>query len=112
MKAALIIGCSRYDSPAIADIDFACEDADQFAELLREHSGFAAENIYVLSSRESDFRHRPTRNNIISSLTLFRRESPPPESIEQFVFYFSGHGFHSVQDGRDYLLPRTALIRA
>lgn len=105
MKLAFVIGCSSYDDPDIADLDFSDDDAKDFAAAIEKNCGFSQEDIRILSSNHSDRRFWPTKSNIIRLLKPRLQRNPP---IDTVWFFFSGHGLHSSRDQRDYLVPQDA----
>jgi molecular chaperone DnaK len=106
VKAAVIVGCSKYDDADIADLRFAHKDAAHAAHMLQTVAGVNPANILMLRD-QSQQSHLPTRTNLLRGLTALGRDLPqPPETL---YFFFSGHGFHSPKDDSDYLLLRDSI---
>ncbi|SAL86424.1 molecular chaperone DnaK [Caballeronia choica] len=106
MNKAIVIGCSKYDDPEIGALQFAHTDAQQFAAALRTYCGIDCDrDIVLLTSPESPGARAATRANITQAI---RRLSGSNDDI--IFVYFSGHGFKSVSDGKDYLLPCDAVF--
>lgn len=102
MVRAVVIGCSNYIDPKIGDLQFAHNDAVQFAETLKEYCGIPQSEVLL---RISPGEPSADRGNIYQA--LLEMTSKPADIV---FFYFSGHGFRSLKDGRDYLLPCDAIF--
>lgn len=111
MNLAFLIGCKKYDDPDVGDLRYADIDAHSFAQTIASNCGFSDNEIRLLSSCQEHRHFHPTKSNIIRELskgiTLIGNSR-----IELIFFFFSGHGFHSKHDGRDYLVPQDAVISA
>lgn len=105
----VVIGCSRYDDPRIADLKYAHEDAVRFATNLTAVAGVAENAITVLHDGAGSPRHVPTRSNVLRAVTALANTSEP---IDTLHFFFSGHGYHSWNDGSDYLLVNDSISEA
>jgi len=102
MGKAIVIGCSQYDDPEIGTLQFAHVDALAFAESLTNYCGLAKHDIELLSTPGA----KPaTRANIARSIHELGCSSD-----DIVFFFFSGHGFKSAKDGKDYLLPQDSLF--
>jgi len=104
VSAAVIVGCSEYDDPEIADLDFAYEDAARAAVMLQTVAGVNPANIRTLRD-QSDQTLLPTRTNLLRVMTSLGRELPQPPDM--LYFFFSGHGFHSPEKDSDYFCSTT-----
>ncbi|HKQ03739.1 MAG TPA: Hsp70 family protein [Blastocatellia bacterium] len=110
MKLAFLIGCGEYDDPNIAPLRFADKDADCFANVIASSCGLADDEIKLLSTNKKTSRFKPTKSNIIRELSSGLSSLNVPYDIDLLFFFFSGHGFHSLQDNRDYLVPQDAVL--
>jgi len=108
MNSAIIIGCTRYDDPDIAHLRYADRDADQFAGALISHCGFQRSEIEILVDGPGTPSVWPTRANVLRSLSKGKKLQN--RSINCLVVYFSGHGFHSSRDQKEYLAPQDAVM--
>ena len=105
LNLAILVGCSTYDDPAIADLVYAANDADGLVSVLTASCGVDPGWMRVLSTGNIP----PSRNNIIRHLAEPRRiENIPP--VDNLFFVFSGHGYRSPIENRDYLLPQDAVF--
>lgn len=102
MIKAVVIGCSEYDDPDIRALQFAHKDAEAFARALTDFCGVSENGIRLLTSPG---HQAPTRANMARLLHELASSSP-----DVVFFFFSGHGFRSARDGRDYLLPQDAIF--
>ena len=102
MNVGVVVGCSRYDDPRIADLKYAHEDANRVAALLSDVAGVHEDALVVLHDGMPDPLLRPTRSNLIRELVRVSRSLTQP--VDVLMFFFSGHGFHSTADGSEYLL--------
>jgi molecular chaperone DnaK (HSP70)/uncharacterized caspase-like protein len=101
VNAAVIVGCSAYDDPDIADLRYAHADAAQAAFMIETVAGVSSANILTLRD-QSQQSSLPTRTNLLRGLTTLGRSlGKPPDTL---YFFFSGHGFHSPVDDSDYFL--------
>lgn len=105
MNVGVVVGCSRYDDPRIADLKYAHEDANRVAALLANVAGVQADAMVVLHDGLPDAL--PTRGNLIRELVRLSRSLSEP--VDTLLFFFSGHGFHSTADGAEYLLLADAM---
>jgi molecular chaperone DnaK len=102
MNVGVVVGCSRYDDPRIADLKYAHADANRVAALLSGVAGVHEDAMVVLHDGMPDASLRPTRGNLIRELVRLSRSLADP--VDVLMFFFSGHGFHSTADGSEYLL--------
>lgn len=112
MKLAFVIGCGKYDDPDIAPLSYAGSDASRFAKIIALNCGFAAEEIRLLTTDNESSKTQPTKSNILRELSRGRSSATFGTRVEQIFFFFSGHGFHSQNDGEDYLVPQDAVYTA
>jgi uncharacterized caspase-like protein len=112
MKLGFIFGCGSYDDPDIASLNYADRDAECFANTILASCGFTNSEIRLLSSGNENRRLQPTKSNILRELSWGRNSIAQHSSVELVLFFFSGHGFHSEIDGKDYLAPQDAVYTA
>jgi hypothetical protein len=105
VNAAVIVGCSEYDDPEIADLRFAHEDAARAAIMLQIVAGVNPANIMTLRD-QSQQSLLPTRANLLRVMTALGRSLP--QAPDMLYFFFSGHGFHSPEKDSDYFLLHDA----
>ena len=94
---ALIIGINKYNN--IPNLDYAVEDANSIASLLKDKFNFSSQNIKVLLNEEA------TLTNIKKSLADLSKSA---EENDRVLIYFAGHGAtDDLPDGGEmgYLLP-------
>ncbi|WP_109505512.1 Hsp70 family protein [Nocardioides speluncae] len=102
MNLAVVVGCSAYEDP-IPSLRFASDDARRIADTLQSTCGLDANAIVVLNEEDAAPRTRPTFTNVLRTLSRARLQGPPP-NLDTLFFFFSGHGYHSMSDGHEYLL--------
>lgn len=68
MNVGVVVGCSRYDDPRIADLKYANEDANRVAALLSGVAGVHEDALAVLHDGMPDVSSCPTRGNLIREL--------------------------------------------
>lgn len=112
MRIAFLIGCKKYDDADIADLKYADNDADYFAKTIASSCGFTDDEIILLSNSHENRNLWPTKSNIIRELSQSSKLSKRSSEIKLLFFFFSGHGFHSIYDGKDYLVPQDAVSTA
>lgn len=98
-KYAVIVGVSKYKTPAISSLAFADRDAQSVRDFLLSPLGgaFPRENIRYLVNEDA------TLTNVRTALFTFLTK---PRKDDLVVIYFAGHGFHDPNDRRNlYLLP-------
>ncbi|MEV6303304.1 Hsp70 family protein [Actinoplanes sp. NPDC051861] len=105
IDAAIVIGCSGYEDPDIADLRWAHRDAERFAATLTG-IGTPAENIALLHDGLAP-DSLPTRAAIVRRLATLERRGPRTVAL-----YFSGHGFRSPEDETDFLIPADCVAGA
>lgn len=106
MNGAIVVGCDQYEDPEIARLAYAAEDARAFAQILLESCDVADESLAVIP--RSTPAVNASRNAVIRALTP-RPDAERRRNLDTLFFFFSGHGFHSERDGRDYLVPIDAV---
>jgi molecular chaperone DnaK (HSP70) len=111
MRAALIIGCGVFDDPEIASLRFASQDANRFAHITDRVFGVQPENLHVLADGASGHSSIPTRAGLLRALTVGKRNLGQ-RRIQTLFFYFSGHGFHSIQENQDYIVLKDTVLSA
>lgn len=103
MRRAILIGAAKYEDSAIPDLHYANFDALRISQALAQNCGIDQENIKTLLS-PCDNTVPATRNNIVRELL-----NRPMEDVELLVVFFSGHGFRSAREQKDYLLPQDTV---
>lgn len=78
---ALVIGINNYKS--VNPLQYAVNDAEEFAQILQDKLSFAQENIIKLIDEEA------TRSNIESAYGKLAEKAKLDDKI---IFYFAGHG--------------------
>jgi hypothetical protein len=104
---AVVVGVGRYDSPQIARLRYAVDDAEAVARALWEVAGYKPENVVLLTDRSD---RKPTLRNLKWALgTFLARSAGKGDTV---VIYFAGHGAPEVdvsgkeRDGlAKYLVP-------
>lgn len=109
MKIAFIIGCNKYDDPDITNLEYADKDACLVYKEMASNCGLSNEEMVLLSSSRENNNYHPTRSNIVRELSKCANISADLP-INLLYFFFSGHGFHSSNDGNDYLIPKDAVV--
>jgi molecular chaperone DnaK (HSP70) len=102
VKAAIVVGCSRYDDPDVGNLQYAHSDAVRVADRLIAVGGVEPDLVITLHDAAEDVALRPTRDNVLTALTSLVHKLP--DGAGMLYFFFSGHGFHSPADDADYLL--------
>lgn len=107
-RVALVVGACGYRREGLQAIPSACKDASDFAALLREHYGFADEDVRVLRDGpgSTQAENMPTAQRIRGEIE--RLKMAVSEDVD-FVFFYSGHGLlGSGADGESFgfLQPR------
>ncbi len=105
MNVAILVGCSNYEDPAIAPLAYGREDAEGLVSTLTASCGVDPKWLSVFSTNSI----APSRSNLIRCLSEPRR-LPRVPLIDKLFFFFSGHGYRSPVDARDYLLPQDAVF--
>ena len=92
----LIIGINDY---VVGPLNYATNDAESVAEILKERFSFPEKNITLLLDKEA------TRAKIMRSLLKFSKENVNPD--DRLLIFFAGHGhtFPSVRGDVGYLIP-------
>ncbi|NME70511.1 caspase family protein [Flammeovirga aprica] len=97
---ALIIGVSRYANyPEQSQLRYADNDAEAFAEFLRQHTSIDNENIHLLTN-EKAFS--------INVKTKLKQVFDSAEKDDLVIIYFAGHGDVD-NDGEAYLITNDAV---
>ena len=111
---ALLIGACEYQRHP--KLRYAAADAVEFRKAIVDNLGFERQRVVVLADPEDaddPCDDVPTRNNIFDALGLFGNRSsdlyterglPPMGEDDLFLFYFSGHGMRTTDDGTEHLL--------
>lgn len=103
-RHAIVIGVDSYQDQQVTPLRGAAGDATALAAALEQFSGFARENISILTSQAPADR-QPTKSNILRRLSLVRNSMPQDGLL---LLAFSGHGIE--RNGKPYLLPQDAQI--
>jgi hypothetical protein len=105
VNVAFVVGCTKYENPGISKLEFANEDASSVARVLHQQCGVPTTYLFLFEDNSVDSRMQPRRNNVIRELAApLHPQHRLTTSIEHLFFFFSGHGFHSQVDDKDYLL--------
>lgn len=104
---AVVVGCGRYEDPAIADLQYASRDAARFAERLRSVGGLPEDHVVLLSDDREERESQPTRPAVIRALA-----DCESREIDILFFFFSGHGFSSASAEEEFLLPKDTVGQA
>src|SRR5260370_2928794 len=110
INLGFVVGCAKYENAGISNLDFADDDAHAVARLLQENCGVASDHLILLADKNPSSLFLPRRNNVIRELSAPQQNGRKLAStIDRLYFFFSGHGFHSVFEDRDYLLLQDAV---
>jgi uncharacterized caspase-like protein len=96
-KWALIVGVNDYMNEVVP-LQCAVNDAREIKKALIETSGFAEENVILLTTDQRG-ANNPTKENIAKCITDIKKKT---NFEDTFVFFFSGHGMQMEDEG--YLL--------
>lgn len=97
---ALLIGCSNYDDPAIADLGgLPTTDAENLAKTLKANYTFADENVKVLKD--------PTRRDIVIALDDIAKKATTDDNV---LIFYAGHGHYEDDNDIGYWLPKDAEV--
>ncbi|HEY9642072.1 MAG TPA: caspase family protein, partial [Coleofasciculaceae cyanobacterium] len=117
---AVIIGIDHYDHKTIHDLSTAVNDANRFANLLRQNYDYQEEHIVRLFSPrpDADIDHlsQPYRPATLDELNILLDDTLPnklkPTDADRLLLYFAGHGIaeNGDQGPAGYLIPQTAEI--
>jgi molecular chaperone DnaK (HSP70) len=111
MRAAVIVGCGKFDDPEIVNLEFAGQDADRFAGVAEGIFGVPKQTLNVLADDRLGGHDLPTRARLLSSLGRGQRNLRG-QRVDILYFYFSGHGFRSSEDNEDYLVLKDTALNA
>jgi actin-like ATPase involved in cell morphogenesis len=106
---AFLIGCGQYDDPDISELRYADKDVDCFAEIIASNSNFHENEIIRLSSNQTDLKYLSNKNQIIRELSKGDNFVKNGIKINLLFFFFSGHGFHSPRDNKEYLVLKDSV---
>ena len=103
-RVALLIGVDTYEDPKLNSLQFAAQDAEDLAEVLRAREGGSFDEVVVLSGRVSLDELRGAFMNLTARIT----------DEDTFVLYFAGHGTLSLTPGgsEQYLLTSGSQLDA
>ena len=97
---ALLIGCSDYTDPSIADLGgLPVADAEALAKVLKENYTFDAANVNVLKS--------PTRRELVIALDEMSKKVKPEDNV---LIFYAGHGHYEDDNDIGYWLPKDAEV--
>lgn len=105
LRRAILVGCSEYQDPDVANLNYAHSDARKLRDTLIATGGFEPEDISLLVTDVEDLE--PTRDKVIDILAGLSEEEQP----ELLLFFFSGHGFSSSSQDEDYLLLSNSNLK-
>lgn len=108
MNLAVVVGCSQYADP-IPSLRYGAADATQFTQTLHSTCGLGPDEVIVLSDESTSAAEKPNFTNLLRLLGR-GRERAAQLTIDILFFFFSGHGYHSVRDGNDYLLLADTVV--
>jgi molecular chaperone DnaK (HSP70) len=109
---AFLIGCGQYDDPDISELRYADKDVDCFAEIIASNGNFHENEIIKLSSNQTDLKYLSNKNQIIRELSKGDNYVKKGVKINLLFFFFSGHGFHSPRDNKEYLVLKDSVSTA
>src|SRR5664279_3483084 len=110
INVGIVVGCSTYENAGISNLEFADADARSVASVLKRYCGVADNSLIVLADGSGSILLLPRRNNVIREVSApLQPGKKLTANIDRLFFFFSGHGFHSVADDRDYLLFQDAV---
>jgi len=98
-KVAILVGVNTYEY--VSPLHYARDDAMEFGSVLEKSLGFQPDNVVMIVE---DTPRPPTRSKIFFSLGEIKK-SKKVKDDDLLLFFFSGHGMISDEDGKDYLLP-------
>lgn len=100
-KYAIVIGINKYKN--INCLDYACNDAKEFAEILQKNFKYKNENIDLILDEDA------TKYNIMNAYYKFNRKANYNDSL---IVYYAGHGHTETAKNGDvgYLIPYDADI--
>lgn len=105
-RYALVIGIDKYTSDAnITTLKGAANDARSIAEALVKYADFDRDNVFLLTSDETDTTKQPTKTVIMRALKNLKGYI---EQDGMLVVAFSGHGVERQSDHKVFLLPADA----
>ncbi len=92
---AVIVGIAKYSNPSIRPLSFASRDAESFAKLITHIIAPAHLDVHIFTDSTAKM------DDIFASLQKMREDRQFCEN-DQFIFYYSGHGF--IDDSGDHYL--------
>ncbi len=97
---ALLIGCSDYTDPSIADLGgLPVTDAENLAKCLKANYTFDDANVQVLKS--------PTRRELVIALDDMSKKVTPEDNV---LIFYAGHGHYEDDNDIGYWLPKDAEV--
>lgn len=97
---ALLIGCSDYTDPSIADLGgLPVADAEALATCLKKNYTFEEQNVQVLKS--------PTRRELVIALDEMSKKVTPDDNV---LIFYAGHGHYEDDNDIGYWLPKDAEV--
>lgn len=97
---ALLIGCSDYTDPSIADLGgLPTTDAEALATCLKKNYTFEEQNVQVLKS--------PTRRELVIALDEMSKKVTPEDNV---LIFYAGHGHYEDDNDIGYWLPKDAEV--
>lgn len=100
MDLAVLVACGTFSYHVINPLTYTEHDLEIVKHSLTFYCGLEPHNVICFSDSASQLSNRPTRSNIIHCLYDLQSKQM---SINNLYFYFSGHGFRSYLDNKDYL---------
>jgi hypothetical protein len=97
---ALLVGCSDYNDPSIADLGgLPVQDAEALAACLKKNYTFEDQNVQVLKS--------PTRRELVIALDEMSKKVTPEDNV---LIFYAGHGHYEDDNDIGYWLPKDAEV--
>ena len=106
-NCAFLVGCGDYTSSHIPNIKGIDVDLAIMKEALTHFCECSVDDTYEISDEDSAYS-QPTGGNIFE-LLHDKAQKYSKQSINNFYFYFSGHGYIS-KDGEAIIVPKDAVI--
>lgn len=100
MDLAVLVTCGTFLYHTINPLTYMEHDLEIVKHSLTAYCGLEPHNVICFSDSASQLSNRPTRSNIIHCLYDLQSKQM---SVNNLYFYFSGHGFRSYLDNKDYL---------
>lgn len=93
-RRAFVVGIQEYEDAGIVKLSRPVNDASDIADVL-EDAGFDKKNIKISKNIK-------TKSDFMKALDDFAKSIKPGDEV---VFFYSGHGYGSLKDDSNYILP-------